>query len=78
MRLYCSTSSKIEELKHAVIGGEIGEDGKETIRSLSLYFVFTYAFKAVQELHKLVKQQEAQIEAQTQQIDRLINVRLNA
>ena len=26
---------QIEELKHAVVGGEIGEDGKETVRGLN-------------------------------------------
>ena len=49
---------QIEELKHAVIGGEIGEDGKETIRCLNYNIVFTYAVKAIQELSDIVKQQQ--------------------
>ena len=65
-------------MKHAVIEGEIGEDGKETISCLSFKIVFTYAVKGVQKLHQLVEQQQAQIDAQTQQIDRLINLKLNA
>ena len=65
-------------MKHAVIGGEIGEDGKETIRCLNYNIVFTYAVKGVQKLHQLVEQQQAQIDAQKQQIDRLIHIILNA
>ena len=68
----------IEELKHAVIEGEIDEDGKETISCLSFNIVFTYAVKGVQKLHQLVEQQQAQKDAQTQHIDRLINLKLNA
>ena len=37
---------QIEELKHAVFGGEVGEDGKETIRALNYNAVFTYSVKA--------------------------------
>ena len=83
---------KIDQLKHAVTGGEIGEDGKETIRALNYNAVFTYAVKSIQELHAIVKQQQEQIDAQKQQIDaqqeqintqkqqidRLINIILNA
>ena len=61
-----------------MIEEDIGENGKKTIRCLSFNSVFTYAIKAVQKLHQLVEQQQAQIDAQTQQIDRLINVKLNA
>ena len=69
---------QIEELKHAVIGGEIGDDGTETLRCLSYNIVFTYAVKAIQELSDIVKQQQAQIDTQKQQIDRLIDIILNA
>ena len=40
--------------------------------------MFTYAVKAIQELDAIVKQQQEQIDAHKQQIDRLINVILNA
>ena len=60
------------------MGGEIGEDGKETIRSLNYNAIFTYAVKSIQELHTIVKQQQEQIDAQKQQIEILINVILNA
>ena len=69
---------QIEELKHVVVGGEIGEDGKDTIRGLNYNIVFTYAVKAIQELSDIVKQQQEQIDAQKQQIDRLIDIILNA
>ena len=70
---------QIEEQKHAVVGGEIGEHGKEILRGLSYNTVFTYAVKAIQELSDIVKQQqEEQIDAQKQQIDRLIDIILNA
>ena len=69
---------QIDELKYAVIGGEIGEDGVESIRYLNYNVIFTHAVKAIQELSQLVKQQQEQIDAQKQQIDRLINVILNA
>ena len=59
-------------MKHAVLGGEVGEDGTETVRCLSYNAVFTYAVKAIQELDQVVQQQQTQIDAQTQQIDRLI------
>ena len=65
---------EVDERKHAVMGGEIGEDGKDTIRSLNYNAIFTYAVKSIQELHTIVKQQQEQIDAQKQQIERLINV----
>ena len=34
-------------------------------------FIFTHAVKAIQELSDIVKQQQEQIDAQKQQIDRL-------
>ena len=48
---------KIEELRHAVVGGEVDNDGKESIRALSYKAIFTYAVKAIQELHEILKQQ---------------------
>ena len=39
-----------EELKYAVAGGEIDEQGKETIRYLNYNSIFTHAVKAIQEL----------------------------
>ena len=38
----------IDELKHAVVGGQVGDDGKESIRALNYNAVFTYAVKAIQ------------------------------
>ena len=56
-----------DKLKHAVIGGEVDDDGKEPIRALNYNAVFTYAVKAIQELHEIVKAQQVQInELQTQ------------
>ena len=69
---------QIEELEYAVLGGEVGEDGKDTIRALNYNAISTYAVKSIQELHAIVKQQQEHIDAQKQQIDRLINVILNA
>ena len=69
---------QIEALKHAVLGGEVGEDGKETVRALNYNAVFTYAVSAIHELDHVVKQQQEQIDAQKQQIDRLISIILSA
>ena len=65
----------IEALKHDVFGGEVGEDGKETVRALNYNAIFTYSVSAIQELHQVVKQQQMQIDAQKQQIDRLIDIK---
>ena len=65
---------KIDELKYIVAGGEIGEDGKESLRGINYNAVFTYAVKAIQELHEIVKQQQIQIDSQKQQIDKLIKI----
>ncbi|MFM7981249.1 MAG: hypothetical protein ACKPKO_18230, partial [Candidatus Fonsibacter sp.] len=35
----------IDELKGAVVGGQVGDDGKESIRALNYNVVFTYAVK---------------------------------
>ena len=37
----------IEALKHAVFGGEVGEDGKETIRALNYNAIFAYSVKGI-------------------------------
>ena len=50
----------IEELKHIVEGGDIGEDGKESIRGINYNAVFTYAVKAIQQLSQIVKAQQVQ------------------
>jgi len=39
---------KIEELKYIVEGGEIGKDGKESLRGINYNAIFTYAVKAIQ------------------------------
>ena len=39
---------KIDELKYIVAGGEIGEDGKESLRGINYNAIFTYAVKAIQ------------------------------
>ena len=78
MRFYCSKVQQIEELKHAFVGEEIGEDGKETIKGLNYNIVCTYAVKAIQELSDIVKQQQEQIDAQKRQIDWLIDIMLHA
>ncbi|MFM7982891.1 MAG: hypothetical protein ACKPKO_26565 [Candidatus Fonsibacter sp.] len=35
----------IDELKHAVVGGQVGNDGKESIRALNYNAIYTYAVK---------------------------------
>ncbi|MFM7983367.1 MAG: tail fiber domain-containing protein, partial [Candidatus Fonsibacter sp.] len=35
-----------DELKHAVVGGQVGNDGKESIRALNYNAIFTYAVKS--------------------------------
>ena len=52
---------QIDELKHAVIGGESGDDGKESLRGLNYNAVFAYAVKAIQELSQIVQAQQVQI-----------------
>ena len=46
---------QIDKLKHAVAGGQIEEDGKDTIISLSYNTICTYAVEAVQELEDTIK-----------------------
>ncbi|MFM7989193.1 MAG: hypothetical protein ACKPKO_58755 [Candidatus Fonsibacter sp.] len=60
------------------MGGEIGEDGKESLRGINYNAVFTYAVKAIQDLHEIVKLQQIQIDTQKQQIDKLINIILTS
>jgi hypothetical protein len=59
---------QIDELRHAVVGGTIGEYDKETLRALNYNAVFTYAVKAIQELSQLVKAQQLQIDELKQQL----------
>ncbi|MFM7990012.1 MAG: hypothetical protein ACKPKO_62925, partial [Candidatus Fonsibacter sp.] len=35
-----------DELKHSVVGGDIGEDGKEGVRALNYNAILTYAVKS--------------------------------
>ncbi|MFM7981559.1 MAG: hypothetical protein ACKPKO_19795, partial [Candidatus Fonsibacter sp.] len=59
----------IDELKHAVVGGQVGDDGKESIRALNFNAICTYAVKKVkQELSQTVKAQQVQINELQQQI----------
>ncbi|MFM7983158.1 MAG: hypothetical protein ACKPKO_27940 [Candidatus Fonsibacter sp.] len=37
------------------MGGQIGDDGKESIRALNYNAICTYAVKAIQELSDIVK-----------------------
>ena len=60
--LIAQSVEQIDELKDAVVGGEIGDDGVESIRYLNYNVVFTHAAKAVQELSQLVKAQQMQID----------------
>ena len=53
---------RIAELKHAIVGGETGGDGQETLRGINYNAVFTYAVKATQELHEIAKAQQAKID----------------
>ena len=49
---------KIDELKFAVVGGILGDDGKASLRGLNYNVFFAYAVKAIQELSDIVKQQQ--------------------
>ncbi|MFM7986668.1 MAG: hypothetical protein ACKPKO_45870, partial [Candidatus Fonsibacter sp.] len=62
-------------MKHAVAGGEIGEDGVEGFHTLNYNAIFTYAVKAIHELSDILKQQQIQKKIhKKQQIDKLINI----
>ena len=39
------SAQSIDELKHAVVGGQVGDDGKESVRALNYNAIFTYAVK---------------------------------
>ena len=60
--------AQIDKLKHVVIGGEVDDDGKESIRALNYNAVFTYAVRAIQELHEIVKAQQVQIDELREQL----------
>ena len=45
-RLAAQSVQQTDQLKHVLFGGEIGEDGKETIRSLSYNAIFAYVVKS--------------------------------
>ena len=53
---------QIDELRHVVLGGEMGEDGKDSLRGLNNNALFTHAVKAIQELSKIVEAQQAHID----------------
>ncbi|MFM7986311.1 MAG: hypothetical protein ACKPKO_44060, partial [Candidatus Fonsibacter sp.] len=53
---------QIDELRHAVVGGTVGEDGKESLRGLHYNAIFTYAVKAIQDSSQIVKAQQVQID----------------
>ncbi|MFM7982542.1 MAG: hypothetical protein ACKPKO_24790, partial [Candidatus Fonsibacter sp.] len=46
--LIAQSVHKIDELKHAVAGGEIGEDGVEGLPTQNYYAIFTFDVKAIQ------------------------------
>ncbi len=59
---------QIDELRHAVVGGKVGDDGKESLRGLNYNAIFTYTVKAMQELHEIVKAQQVQINELREQL----------
>ena len=59
--LIAQSVEKLKELKYTVFDGEVA-DGKESIRSINYNAVFTYAVKAIQELHDIVKEQQMHID----------------
>ena len=61
-RFIAQSVQQIDELKHTVIGGEMGEDSKESLCGLNYIAVFAYAVKAVQELSQTVQAQQVQID----------------
>ena len=56
------SAQRIHEFKHAVVGGELDENGHETLRSLNCNAILTCVVKAIQELSQLVKAQQMQID----------------
>ena len=61
----------IPELKHIVIGSEYGADGKPTPLSLNYTGIIPYITGGVQELHKIVKNQETIISSLQTQVSAL-------
>ena len=59
---------QIDELKYAVVGGEIGEDGVESIRYLNYNVIFTHAVREIQELSQQVQAQQMQIDELEKQL----------
>ena len=59
---------QIDKLKYALVGGETGDDGVESIRYLNDNVIFTHAVKAIQELSQLVKAQQMQIDELQKQL----------
>ena len=59
---------QIDKLKYALVGGDIDEDGVESIRYVNYNVIFTYAVKAIQELSQLVKAQQMQIDEVQKQL----------
>ena len=53
---------QIDELRHVVVGGKVGEDGKESLRGLNYNAIFTYAVKAIQVLSQTAQAQQVQID----------------
>ena len=66
---------QIDELNYAVAGGGIDEQGKETIRYLNYDSICIHGVKAIQALDQVVKQQQTQVDAQKQHIDRLVIIK---
>ena len=66
MRIYSTTRFNTSNFEHLVIGGEIHEDGTDTIKFLNFHVIFPYAVKAIQEQSEIAKQQQKQIDEQNQ------------
>jgi hypothetical protein len=51
-----------------VVGGEIGNDGVESIRYFIYKVIFNHAVQAIQELSQIVKAQQVQIDELQKQL----------
>ena len=51
------------------MGGELADDGQETIRSFNYNATFEFAVKAIQELNNIVKKQPEHKDAHKKPID---------
>jgi hypothetical protein len=69
---------QIEELKNAVNGIEIGENGKETFRMCELKYCVHLCSQGNPRAERYCENPQEQIDAQKQQIDRLIDIILNS